>query len=104
MSIDARFADVDLLDERWQTSVPFDEFDRLRRDAPVHWHPEPDGAGFWAITRHVDVQAVSRDAATFSSEVGGTMIDDVPEEVLAQARLSIINMDPPKHARARKIV
>lgn len=104
MSIDERFDDIDLLDARWATSVPFDAFDRLRRDDPVHWHPESDGAGFWAITRHADVQAVSRDAATFSSEVGGTMIDDVPEEVLAQMRMSIINMDPPQHARYRKIV
>jgi cholest-4-en-3-one 26-monooxygenase len=96
--------DIDLLGEQWLDRVPFEQFDHLRRHDPVHWHLAPDGPGFWAVTRHADVQAVSRDAATYSSELGGTMIEDLPEEALAQMRLSIINMDPPRHARYRKIV
>jgi cholest-4-en-3-one 26-monooxygenase len=84
--------------------VPYDQFARLRREAPVYWHPEPEGRGFWAITRHADVRAVSRDAATFSSELGGTLLSDQDEETLAQLRLSILNMDPPRHNRYRRIV
>jgi cholest-4-en-3-one 26-monooxygenase len=95
---------IDLLAETWGRGVPHDQFDRLRRDAPVYWHPERDGPGFWAITRHADVRTVSHDWETFSSELGATFIPTQDEESLAQLRLSILNMDPPKHNRARRLV
>ena len=33
---------------------------QLRREDPVHWNPEPDGRGFWAVTRYEDIRAVHR--------------------------------------------
>lgn len=104
MAITERLDDIDLLADTWGRGVPHDQFDRLRREAPVHWHPEPDGPGFWAVTRHADVRTVSHDWETFSSELGGTFIPTQDEEVLAQLRLSILNMDPPRHNRARRLV
>jgi cholest-4-en-3-one 26-monooxygenase len=95
---------IDLLADTWGRGVPHDQFDRLRREAPVYWHPEPDGRGFWAITKHADVRAVSHDWRTFSSELGGTFIPDQTEEALASLRLTILNMDPPKHHRYRRLV
>ena len=83
--------------------VPHDQFDRLRREAPVYRHPEPDGPGFWAVTKHADVRAVSHDSATFSS--GWAARSSRPgREALAQIRLTILNMDPPKHNRYRRLV
>jgi len=72
----------------------------------VFWHPEPEdrGPGFWAVTKHADVRAVSRDTDTFSSELGSTFIPDQSEEALSQIRLTILNMDPPKHHRYRRLV
>ena len=96
--------DIDLLADAWAVGVPFEAFDRLRREAPVFWHPEPAGRGFWVLTRHADVLAVSRDPATFSSELGATFIDDQTDAQLAAMRLSILNMDPPKHNRYRRLV
>ena len=96
--------EIDLLAATWEQGVPYDQFDLLRREAPVFRHPEPDGPGFWAVTRHADVVAVSRDSATWSSELGGTFIDDQTDEALAQLRLTILNMDPPKHHRYRRLV
>jgi cholest-4-en-3-one 26-monooxygenase len=95
---------IDLLADTWGRDVPHDQFDFLRREAPVHWHPEPDGPGFWAVTRHADVRAVSHAWETFSSELGATFIPTQDEESLASLRLSILNMDPPKHNRARRLV
>jgi cholest-4-en-3-one 26-monooxygenase len=95
---------IDLLASTWGRYVPHDMFDRLRSEAPVSWHPEPEGRGFWAVTKHADVRSVSRDSATFSSEVGATFIPDQTEEVLLQLRLTILNMDPPKHNRYRRLV
>src|SRR3954451_10479354 len=102
--IDNELDGIDLLASTWGHSVPHDQFDRLRRAAPVYWHPEPDGPGFWAVTRHADVRTVSNDWETFSSELGATFTPSQDEESLAQLRLSILNMDPPRHNRARRLV
>ena len=96
--------EIDLLADVWADRVPHEEFDLLRREDPVHWHPEPDGPGFWAVTRHADVVAVSRDSETFSSELGCTFIDTQTDEALAQMRLTILNMDGAKHHRYRRLV
>ena len=99
-----QLAEVDLLEDAWAEAVPHEAFSLLRREAPVFRHPEPDGPGFWALTRHADVVAVSRDTGTFSSERGSTFIDDQTEESMASLRLTILNMDPPKHNRYRRLV
>ena len=95
---------IDLLSATWGRGVPHDQFDRLRAEAPVFWHPEPTDTGFWAITKHADVRTVSHDHHTFSAERGGTFIPTADEEALAQLRLTILNMDPPKHNRYRRLV
>jgi cholest-4-en-3-one 26-monooxygenase len=77
--------------------VPYEIFAELRKNAPVAWCVGEDGAGFWSVTRHADVSAVSRDPKRFSSGAYGT----TPEE--AQL-LVLINMDPPAHTRYRQLV
>jgi cytochrome P450 len=60
---------IALLDPRsFADGQPHEQFRWLREHDPVHRHDEPDGPGFWALTRYADVRAVGRDAATFSSE------------------------------------
>jgi cholest-4-en-3-one 26-monooxygenase len=95
---------IDLLAGTWGRGVPHDQFDRLRAEAPVCWHPEPGDTGFWAITKHADVREISHDSTTYSSELGGTFIPTADEEALASLRLTILNMDPPKHNRYRRLV
>ena len=100
----ASLDDIDLLAGTWGKGVPHDQFDRLRAEAPVHWHPEVDDTGFWAITKHADIRTISHDHVTYSSERGGTFIPTSPEEELLNLRLTILNMDPPRHHRYRKLV
>src|SRR3546814_14555935 len=88
---------IDLLASTWGRGVPHDQFDRLRREAPVCWHPEPGDTGFWAVTKHADVRTVSHDWATFSSEAGATFIPTQAAEAMLPLRLTILNMDPPNH-------
>jgi cholest-4-en-3-one 26-monooxygenase len=95
---------IDLLAGTWGRGVPHDQFDRLRAEAPVCWHPEAGDTGFWALTKHADVRAASHDSATFSSELGGPFIPTQDEEALASIRLTILSMDPPKHNRYRRLV
>jgi cholest-4-en-3-one 26-monooxygenase len=93
-----------LLEDTWAEAVPYDQFARLRTEAPVYWHEHPEWKGFWAVTRYDDVRAVSRDHETFSAELGSTFIQDHTEEAMAMIRMTILNMDPPKHSRYRRLV
>lgn len=82
--------------------VPHATFARLRRDDPVSWVDEPDGRGFWAVTRYHDVLAVSRRPEVFSSAQGIRLEDMTPEE--CEARRTIMEMDPPQHTAVRRLV
>ncbi len=96
---------IDLSDhDAFLAEVPHAEFARLRAEDPVHWNPEPDGGpGFWAVTRYEDIRAVHRDVETYSSEIGGTSLEDLdPEQV--EARKSMIDMDPPRHDELRGLI
>src|SRR5438067_3316383 len=84
--------------------VPHDVFAQLRREAPVYRHAEPDGPGFWALTKYEDIVAVSQDSATFSSFVQGTNIPDPPPEALGVLQSLMLNMDPPRHTIYRRLV
>ncbi|MBM4265015.1 MAG: cytochrome P450 [Deltaproteobacteria bacterium] len=96
---------IDLLGlESHRDGPPHAAFARLRREDPVHWHPEEGGSGFWAVTRYHDVVRVSRDSETFSSERGGTMAWDADEAQLIGLRQMMLNMDPPRHSKLRAIV
>ena len=96
--------DIDLTDlDVWEERVPYEWLALLRRDAPLHWHPEQDGRGFWVFTRYDDVLQVSKDWQTFSSELGGTSLQDLTPEEL-EARKSMIDTDPPPHTRMRGLV
>lgn len=99
-------ADVDLLDlDRFARNQHHELFDVLRREDPVHWSDEPDGTGFWSVTRHADVGRVNRDSALFSSEVGGTQrVDPSPDATFDTRGLMMLDTDPPKHTRYRLLV
>ena len=96
---DADISSFDLYAER----IPHEEFKRLRREAPVSWHHEPDGPGFWAVTRWDDLVAVHRDPSTFSSEIGAVELEDLEADAL-DARRTMLETDPPDHTRLRRIV
>lgn len=96
--------DIDLLEDTWAREVPYDQFDLLRREAPAHWHEHPEYTGFWAVTRYDDVRAISRDHTTFSTELGSTFLVDHTPEALELIRMTLLNMDPPKHSRYRRLV
>ncbi|MBD0289724.1 MAG: cytochrome P450 [Thermoleophilia bacterium] len=95
-------ADVDLENDVFAERLPHETFAFLRREAPVHWYPWRHGRGFWCVTKHADVVAVSRDTKTFSSAWGANL-EDLDEEMLA-ARRSMLETDPPRHTRLRALV
>jgi cholest-4-en-3-one 26-monooxygenase len=100
-----QLSDIDLTDSRnFVSSVPHEWFAFLRRNAPVWWHEETDGPGFWCVTKYDDCVAVNRDHESFSSARKATFIWELPEEGIEQLRLLMLNMDPPLHTRYRRLV
>ncbi len=95
---------IDLADpDNFVDGVPFDWFRRLRQEAPVAWHPEPEpNAGFWAVTRYDDLVAIHIDWATYSSEVGAVSLEELDPEQL-EIRRSMLETDPPRHTKLRSI-
>jgi cytochrome P450 len=94
--------DVDLENDVFAERVPHETFALLRREAPVHWYDWKLGQGFWCVTKHADVVAVSKDTKTFSSAQGANL-EDLDEE-MRDARQSMLETDPPRHSRLRGLV
>jgi cholest-4-en-3-one 26-monooxygenase len=96
---------VDLSDSRsFVPGVPHAWLAYLRHHDPVHWQEEPDGPGYWAVTKYHDCVTVNREFKRFSSAAKGTMLFEMGEDELAQQSLMMLNMDPPLHTRYRRLV
>jgi len=98
-----------------EAGIPYEEFAELRTTAPVHWieqAPEAragmeGGTGFFAVTRHADVSAVSKNSKDFSTAENGAIIrfkEDMLREMVEFQRVMIINQDPPDHTTTRRII
>jgi cytochrome P450 len=93
----------DLHDPDWYLGEDVHQtFAELRRSDPVHWQDLPDEPGFWAVLRHADVVHVSRHPETFSSWLGGVMLEDPDPETLENTRRMLLVMDPPQHTAYRQ--
>jgi cholest-4-en-3-one 26-monooxygenase len=99
--------------EIYTTRVPVEELAELRRAAPVWWVEQRRGSagfdddGYWAVTRHADVQAVSKDPGTYSSRENTALIrfqEGIERESIEMQRFILLNMDPPQHTKLRGIV
>jgi cholest-4-en-3-one 26-monooxygenase len=104
------FTDPDLCVRR----LPTAELAELRRTAPVWWSAQPRGSsgfddeGYWVVTKHADVMAVSRDSSLFSSWDNTALIRRPPgggaDGGVDAQRLILLNIDPPQHTQLRGIV
>ena len=99
-----QLSEVDLINpDTFRTGQHHAMFEVLRAEDPIHWTEEPDGGGFWSVTRHADLIAVNRDTQVFSSAEQGISIPDIPPEG-AMVREMMLYMDPPRHTRYRRLV
>ena len=101
------FTDPDVLLQ----GIPVTEFAELRRTAPVWWNEQQesvfDDGGYWVISRHADIKAISRDGALWSTERKGAVMrlpDGVTADQVELTKALLINHDAPAHTRLRKIV
>lgn len=104
--------DIDLSDRDFWVEPPAVRhavFDRLRAERPFAFFAEPEipgmpvGPGYFAVTRHADLDAISSKPQVFCSGEGAVSIQDIPAD-LHEFYGSMISMDDPRHARIRRIV
>ena len=83
-------------------------FERLRREAPVHYCRESAYGPYWSITRFNDIVAVDTNHQVFSSDTsqGSFVLDDAVLNPVNGGILlpNFLGMDPPKHDIHRKTV
>ena len=91
--------------ETYKGGVPRDVFKYLRNEQPVYWHEDPEqGVGFWAITRHKDLDFISKNPLLFSSAVKSCLLHESEPDRIALMNNQLINMDPPRHLKYRRLV
>ena len=106
--------EIDLSDlEFWARPLEEREgaFKTLREERPLAFFEEPEpgvefiekGPGYYAVTRHADILAASKQPEIFCSGQGATSALDMPPEML-EFFGSMINLDDPRHTRLRRIV
>ncbi|GLP79366.1 cytochrome P450 [Mycobacterium antarcticum] len=101
------FTDPDVLLQ----GIPVTEFAELRKTAPVWWNEQQtsifDDGGYWVISRHEDIKAISRNGEDWSTNRKGAVMrlpDGVTGEQLELTKALLINHDGAEHTRLRKIV
>jgi cytochrome P450 len=88
--------------ELFRTDTQWAYFERLRKEDPVHLHPEGhhEQGPFWSVTKYNDIMAVDTNHEAFSSEPTIVLPDPAEDFTLPM----FIAMDPPKHDVQRKTV
>jgi cytochrome P450 len=80
---------------------PYPLLARLRREAPVHPLPLPDGGSLWLVTRHADVDLALRDPRLSKRRPQTAELPDAMGQILGRQLLA---QDPPDHTRLRRLV
>ena len=75
-------------------------FERLRKEAPVHFCKDSLFGPYWSITRYDDIMAIEKDHESFSSYPTIVIGDQDPDFTIKQ----FIASDPPRHDNQRKAV
>ena len=84
----------------FQQDAHWPYFERLRKEAPVHFCEESAFGPYWSVTKYKDIMEVDTSHDIYSSE-GGIVIAEQDEEFTMPM---FIAMDPPKHEEQRKVV
>jgi cytochrome P450 len=92
--------------ELFSNDAMWAHFERLRREAPVHFTAQSDYGPYWSVTKYNDIMAVDTNHQVFSSADGITLqsLESKAQSVGRPTRPSFISMDPPKHDAQRKAV
>ena len=96
--------DIDVANpELFKTDSFWPYFDRLRKEAPVHYCKDSIFGPYWSVTKYNDIMEIETNHSVFSSaaSLGGITVRDIDPDL---RRESFIAMDQPRHSAQRKTV
>ena len=86
-----------------RNGYPHPEWTWLRRHDPVFWYDRANVDPFWAITKHADIIEIGKQPDIFLNAPRlAVFTNDLPPPPEGAAR-HLLNMDPPDHARYRRV-
>lgn len=88
--------DIDVLS---RSGPPHAVYAEVRRREGISWQEMPGVGGYWAVLRHADVVAVSRQPELFSAQIRGMQLRDPTNQLP-----TLLSLDPPRHTAMRKRV
>ena len=93
---------IDVSDaELFETDTHWGYFERLRKEAPVHYCAESEFDAYWSVTRFEDIVYVEKNPEIFSSARSIVVGDPDPDFPL---EAGFITMDGDRHNAHRKVV
>jgi cholest-4-en-3-one 26-monooxygenase len=100
-----------------EKAIPHDDFRTLRQTAPVTWIEQAEGSydgmseesgnGYFAVTKHADVSAISKNSNDWSNSENGAIIrfqTGMQREQIEMQRVIMLNQDNPEHRTTRQII
>ena len=87
----------------YANGFPYDAFRELRDREPISRRTFSSGRHYWAITRHADVQRVSRDSDTFLNAPHPFLDAEDQQDDTGTSEL-LISKDAPEHIKLRKLI
>ena len=102
--------------QRFQDDTIWPVFERLRREAPVHFTAESEYGPYWSISRWEDIMAIDTNHEAFSSNDGIGLMNrqtaaeqdkafaEIGREPRRRGGAGFITMDEPEHGIHRKAV
>ncbi|MET8676632.1 cytochrome P450 [Streptomyces sp. NPDC004647] len=83
---------------------PHTAFAQLRKTGPAHHTTTPDGAPVWLVTRYADVRAALADPRLSLNKANARTSEHYMSSMPPELDTHLLNMDPPDHARLRRLV
>lgn len=92
--------------DTYKDGMPYDTLREIRESGTVHWMDGSYmGVPYWLVTGRDEIDFISKNPGIFSSEVATALSEEwSEEEIKGIHNHMIINVDPPRHMKYRKIV
>ena len=97
---------ANLLDpDTYAHGMPYQMLKDMRETGPVLRMEDPlTGVPYWVVTRIAELDYVSKNPALFSSAEKSAFPMEADESMVEMHQNTIINMDPPRHQKVRRVV
>lgn len=92
--------------QTYAEGMPYDVLKQIRDSGPIHWMDDSyQNVPYWLVTGREEIDFISKNPDKFSSEERTALAEEWSDEEVRDIHSQmIINMDPPRQMKYRKIV